>query len=224
MTNIPKCQVEGCCGNAQNTKTKDNPYYRKAGWVREEFNVEEGYVCAKHHVQKMESMRAGEDYLPGYKTGAEYQEILYQTKMEEAGFGNKEEYQSHLMVARLYGSYETITKMKCSAYFTNDIKQNKWNSYNTANEMADDLIDLVHENMKRNNGEVRCEVTNIVLSHELKDIFQISFDRIDNTIGHDRSNIRIVPEPVNTMIKDKFTINDLQAWLDAVFVERMKAA
>ena len=237
MTNIPKCQVPGCCENAQNTKTKVNPYYRKASWVREEFNVEEGYVCGKHHTQKIadnhgvasiyfvspnESLQKALD--AGYSTGMEYQAALYEVRMKEAGCDNREEYAHHLLKERNYSSYDAITKMKCTGYYTIDIKQNKWNSYNSKHEMTDDLIDLVHENMKRNNGEVRCEVTNVVLSHELKDIFQISFDRKDNTIGHDRSNIRIVLEPVNTWIKDKFTINDLQGFLDAVFEEREKAA
>ena len=148
----------------------------------------------------------------------------YQSNWTPERFEENKLHLKNYIQEKHYSSYEAITKNKCTAYFNNDKKQNKWNGYNTANEMADDLIDLVHENMKRNNGEVRCEVTNVVLSHELKDIFQISFDRIDNTIGHDRSNIRIVLEPVNTWIKDKFTINDLQGFLDAVFVERMKAA
>jgi len=148
----------------------------------------------------------------------------YQSKWSPERLEENKLHLKEYLQEKHYSSYEAITKNKCTAYFKNDKKQNKWNGYNSVNEMSDDLINLVHENMKRNNGEVRCEVTNVVLSHELKDIFQISFDRKDNTIGHNRSNIRIVPEPVNTMIKDKFTINDLQGFFDAVFEEREKAA
>ena len=49
VTNRPKCQVPGCGKNAHNTNTTANPKWRKASWVREEFGVEEGYVCGKHH-------------------------------------------------------------------------------------------------------------------------------------------------------------------------------
>ena len=45
----PKCEVPGCGKNAHNTNTTANPRYRKAFWVREEFGVENGYVCGKHH-------------------------------------------------------------------------------------------------------------------------------------------------------------------------------
>ncbi len=47
----PKCQVPGCGKNAHNTSTTANPRWRKATWVKEEFGVEEGYVCGKHHMK-----------------------------------------------------------------------------------------------------------------------------------------------------------------------------
>ena len=63
---IPKCEVPGCCNNAQATGRKSstnikefmkaNPEdkwkyrtYRKSKWVREKYNVANGWVCAKHH-------------------------------------------------------------------------------------------------------------------------------------------------------------------------------
>ena len=49
VTNRPKCQVPNCGKNAHNKSTTANPRWRKASWVREEFGVEEGYVCNKHH-------------------------------------------------------------------------------------------------------------------------------------------------------------------------------
>ena len=45
----PKCEVPGCGKFAHNTNTTANPRYRKASWVREEFGVEHGHVCGKHH-------------------------------------------------------------------------------------------------------------------------------------------------------------------------------
>ena len=45
----PKCEVPGCGKFAHNTNTTANPRYRKSSWVREEFGVEHGYVCGKHH-------------------------------------------------------------------------------------------------------------------------------------------------------------------------------
>lgn len=182
----PICNTPGCINPCQNTRSKDNPVWRK--------------VCSPCHRSNYQSKWSPE-------------------RLEENKLHLKE-----YALEKNYSSFSRITKMKCTKYWYTDNKQNKWNSYNSAIEMADDLIDLVHENMKRNNGEVRCEVTNVLLSHELKDIFQISFDRKDNTIGHDRSNIRIVPECINTMIKDKFSMNDVHRFHDAVFEEREKAA
>lgn len=52
MTERPKCQVPGCCNNAQLVTTLANPKYRRTTWCAEEYNCE-GYVCAKHHSQKI---------------------------------------------------------------------------------------------------------------------------------------------------------------------------
>ena len=46
-----KCEVPGCDKFAQNTRTALNPRSRKSKWVREEYGVEEGYVCATHHLE-----------------------------------------------------------------------------------------------------------------------------------------------------------------------------
>jgi hypothetical protein len=40
------CQVPDCKKTAQNA---GHGRWRKANWVREEFGVEEGYVCQEHH-------------------------------------------------------------------------------------------------------------------------------------------------------------------------------
>ena len=200
----PICNTPDCNNLCQNSRSKANPLWRK--------------VCAICHVKKYQAKWSIERIK---RTKVRHKKC--QLKWKRAN-PDKVKTAALRAQAKHYVGFESITKMKCKAYFNNDKKQNKWNGYNSVNKMVDDLIDLVHENMKRNNGEVRCEVTNVVLSHELKDIFQISFDRKDNTIGHDRSNIRIVLEPVNTWIKDKFTINDLNRLIDAIIEERVKAA
>ena len=54
---IPLCQVPGCCNKAQNTKSNATPYYRRASWVREEYDVSPGYVCGKHHSRNVAKKR-----------------------------------------------------------------------------------------------------------------------------------------------------------------------
>ena len=44
--NRPFCEVPGCGKLAHNV---GYGRYRKASWVREEFGVENGWVCGKHH-------------------------------------------------------------------------------------------------------------------------------------------------------------------------------
>ena len=44
--NRPVCEVPGCGKLAHNV---GHGRYRKASWVREEFGVENGWVCGKHH-------------------------------------------------------------------------------------------------------------------------------------------------------------------------------
>lgn len=47
----PQCQVDGCDCLAQNVKSSFDPYWRRSTWVREEYNVWPGYVCATHHIE-----------------------------------------------------------------------------------------------------------------------------------------------------------------------------
>lgn len=49
----PICQVPGCGKQSQNITGGDNPKYRKSKWVREEYGVEEGWVCSTHHANKI---------------------------------------------------------------------------------------------------------------------------------------------------------------------------
>jgi hypothetical protein len=72
--NIPTCQVTGCCSTAQNTTGGENPRYRKAKWVREEYGVEEGWVCAKHHGEKIAEKRGAKS--------------IRHVMAQNAGFGN----------------------------------------------------------------------------------------------------------------------------------------
>ena len=49
----PKCDIPNCDKKAQNQNTKKNPRWRKAVWVREEFGVENGYICSNCHYKKI---------------------------------------------------------------------------------------------------------------------------------------------------------------------------
>lgn len=51
--NVPKCQVPGCNKVAQNLTGGENPKRRKSSWVREEYGVEEGWVCSYHHAERI---------------------------------------------------------------------------------------------------------------------------------------------------------------------------
>lgn len=54
---IPLCQVPDCCNKAQNTKSNASPYYRRAKWVRAEYDVSPGFVCGKHHCHNVAKNR-----------------------------------------------------------------------------------------------------------------------------------------------------------------------
>ena len=78
---MPLCEVPGCCNEAQLTTSLANPKYRKSNWVREEYGVENGYVCGKHHSRKVAENR-------GMKNMAE-------VVAANAGFSSVREYQEH---------------------------------------------------------------------------------------------------------------------------------
>jgi 5-methylcytosine-specific restriction endonuclease McrA len=52
VTERPKCQVPGCTRNAQLQSDLATGKFRKMKWVREDFGVQEGYVCQVHHKRK----------------------------------------------------------------------------------------------------------------------------------------------------------------------------
>lgn len=45
----PRCDVPDCTNLAQNTRSKDNPHWRNASWIREEYGTATGYCCQSHH-------------------------------------------------------------------------------------------------------------------------------------------------------------------------------
>lgn len=60
--NIPTCEVYGCCKPAQNLTGGDNPKYRKARWVRQKYDVTNGWVCSTHHGQKIAENRGAKSF------------------------------------------------------------------------------------------------------------------------------------------------------------------
>jgi hypothetical protein len=101
---IPMCEVTGCCNQAQLTTSLDNPKYRKSVWVREEYNVENGYVCGKHHSRKVAANRGLKNMAEvvavnaGFSSVREHQE--YQAK--ENGWDSWLQYQNSLHPYRFY--------------------------------------------------------------------------------------------------------------------------
>jgi hypothetical protein len=92
---IPKCEVPGCCNPAQLTTSLANPKYRKSKWVREEYGVENGYVCGKHHSRKVAENRGMNN--------------IAEVVAANAGFSSVREHQEHQ--ARENG-FETIADWK----------------------------------------------------------------------------------------------------------------
>jgi len=101
---MPLCEVPGCCNDAQLVTSLANPKYRKSKWVREEYNVENGYVCGKHHSRKVASNRGLKNMAEvvavnaGFASVREHQE--YQAK--ENGWDSWLQYQNSLHPYRWY--------------------------------------------------------------------------------------------------------------------------
>lgn len=56
----PKCEVPGCCNDAQyHGKSKTGKkVFRTAVWVKEKYNVRKGYICGNHYYEEI-SKRKG---------------------------------------------------------------------------------------------------------------------------------------------------------------------
>ena len=100
----PVCQVPDCCSKAQNTKSKASPYYRRAKWVREAYDVSPGFVCWKHHTRNVTKNRGLTSMAEvgaenaGFATVREHQEFT----AKEAGWDNWNQYQNSLHPYRWY--------------------------------------------------------------------------------------------------------------------------
>lgn len=50
---IPRCEVPGCTKIAQNLTGGVNPKRRKSSWVREKYDVKDGWCCSYHHTHRI---------------------------------------------------------------------------------------------------------------------------------------------------------------------------
>jgi hypothetical protein len=94
---VPRCEVPGCDNHAQNVTGGLFPKYRKSKWVREEHSAPNGWVCAKHHGEKVAAKH-------GLKT-------ITQVVAKNAGFDNVNEYSKHqaLVLAKNAG-FDTVAE------------------------------------------------------------------------------------------------------------------
>ena len=93
MDSIPKCQVPGCCNDAQATGRKSsanieefmkaNPEdkwkyrtYRKSKWVREKYNVADGWVCNKHHNEYIREKNDGKSMKEIFAANAGFSTVV----------------------------------------------------------------------------------------------------------------------------------------------------
>ena len=81
----PYCQVAGCDKFAQNVNTTAKPRYRKSKWVREKFDVNEGYVCCTHHYE-----HTGKKH--GLSSASEFSKMVLKRVAERNGYANTTEY------------------------------------------------------------------------------------------------------------------------------------
>ncbi len=227
ITKIPKCKVPGCERKAQNVgKRKDGSImYRKSKGLD---------ICGFHHtlnyskkngytsVTGLQAKRLQEAIDAGFKNRLDYNEAETLAKGKKLGFTTIEDYREYLKrqysltaSKKKYLSFEALTEYKAASYFLSDKKAGKPNGYSSAREMAEALIKKVHENIKENSGVLRSEATGLVLNFNWKDILQLSFDREDNSLGHAAENVQLVEEVVNTLRKDKFSINQTKEWIVA---------
>ena len=81
----PICQVAGCDKFAQNTNTTASPRWRKSKWVREKFDVVEGYICCTHHYE-----HTGKKH--GLSSASEFSRMVLKGGAERSGYANTTEY------------------------------------------------------------------------------------------------------------------------------------
>lgn len=94
----PTCEVAGCCNTAQNVTGGENPKFRKAVWVREENNVENGWVCSACHSARIAKNR-------GVKN-------IGEVIARNAGFDSLYEYQKQQALDAGWESYTDYTNSK----------------------------------------------------------------------------------------------------------------
>jgi 5-methylcytosine-specific restriction endonuclease McrA len=74
----PTCEYPGCNASAQNVTGGDNPKFRRAKWLREEFGVENGWICATHHGKRIAKKHGAKNLThvlaknAGFTTATEY--------------------------------------------------------------------------------------------------------------------------------------------------------
>lgn len=88
----------------------------------------------------------------------------------------------------------------CHTAKANALKRSKIKGrYDTANEIASNLFDLIVELVINQDG--RCNYTGIPLRFETKHIHAVSLDRIDDGKGYIRGNLQLIISPLNTSWK-----------------------
>ena len=108
---MPLCEVPGCTNHAQLTTSLANPKYRKSNWVREEFGVENGYVCGMHHSRKVAEKRGMKNMAhvvaanAGFDSVTDFQNHVAQQK----GFANHYEY---LKDQAIKAGFRSMTEMQ----------------------------------------------------------------------------------------------------------------
>lgn len=90
----PTCEYPGCNKPAQNVTGGDNPKFRRAKWLREEFGVENGWICATHHGKRIAKKHGVKNLThviaknAGFDTVGQYQNHI----ARQAGWGSHTEY------------------------------------------------------------------------------------------------------------------------------------
>lgn len=136
MDSIPKCQVPGCCNNAQPTGIKSSVdkeeymkvnsedkwkyrTYRKSNWVKEKYNVVDGWVCNKHHNEYIIAKNGGKNLKQIFAANAGFSTVAdwEKHKANEAGFDTFAEYVRHqeLELAKAAG-FDCVTEWKNSKH------------------------------------------------------------------------------------------------------------
>ena len=93
------CQVPGCKRHAENTgiKTKKEPEgrTRRSQWVRDEYDVVEGFVCSVHHRLYLAKKN-------GLETVSQFQTMVMKNSATRRGFSSITEYKNSTHPYRKY--------------------------------------------------------------------------------------------------------------------------